>query len=159
MASFGSEVVHTGPELDPDLQALELDSIAFASLAPDGSVDIGTPGSRTLRRLQLVQARTAVMKRLGNQDFVNIQNNEGRRSSASNGTEESEEGLGDEECSWASESSVEMGSAGPGRTAGSLDGEFSIDGKFKHAFSPRSAQEELEEIAPDPVSLAMCKDG
>jgi len=137
---------------DPDLQALELDSIAFASLAPDGSVDIGTPGSRTLRRLQLVQARTAVMKRLGNQDFVNIQNNEGRRSSASNGTEESEEGLGDEE------SSVEMGSAGPGRTAGSLDGEFSIDGKFKHAFAPRSAQEELEEIAPDPVSLAMCKE-
>ncbi|CAJ1388687.1 unnamed protein product [Effrenium voratum] len=113
----------------PELQALEMDSLAF--------IDTDAANLRSLRRVSLVQARDHVLERIGS-PYVGLRQ---ATDTPSKHSEESE-GLDDED----SENEPEAEGEG--------EGEFSIDRKFKSS----AKREEREQAAPDPVSLAMCQD-
>eukprot|EP00435_Cladocopium_sp_Y103_P073486 s200_g43.t2 len=134
---------------DPDLQTLELDSLAFSAIV-DGQIELSPPGLRSLRRVNLVQARDDVLQRIGNPAYVTSHEGqlEKEMSTSSHSEESEEEGMADEE----SENELDQPPQEPeGGDDGS--GEFSIDRKFK-----KQRNEDTEQAAPDPVSLVMCKE-
>lgn len=132
---------------DPDLQTLELDSLAFSAIV-DGQIELSPPGLRSLRRVNLVQARDDVLQRIGNPAYVTSRAEGDLEMPTSTRSEESEEeGMAEESENELDQPPQEAAEGEEG------SGEFSIDRKFK-----KQRNEDTEQAAPDPVSLVMCKE-
>ncbi|CAK9046440.1 unnamed protein product [Durusdinium trenchii] len=135
---------------DSDLQALELDSLAFSAIS-DGqaqaTLQLATPGVRSLRRVNLAEARDGVLKRIGSHAYVSLREEPPEEKvTPSHTSQESDEGLDFEDSEEEREHPSREGEGGDSN-------EFSIDRKFKS-----QTGEDTEQAAPDPVSLAMCKE-